>query len=917
MSLKLTIYSNAKDDQTYGCSSTLVWEYIKDSVSVVDAKLTAGNDKDLICKVNLVDLSFNKQMYHPGEIYVRLQITKPGESQGNDKSFYLFTVAQLNDNFRNCQAKLEFNDAAIAKAYYVHDLVPQYTSESLYVDLKLYSPDKKLTEGKECRTFVAKRLFNDTAKSKLDALTLPFSSSTITYSIVPQNALSYKDDNDVAQEYIQPYLVQYNESFYDMLVRTANRWGEFVYFEDGKLILGREVGDEKSVSSYGSISYFNCNEDILATDNYKDVVTQNNYLGKIIESDYLKPARDLNAKDPPYSHHVFQGFLHTKDNVFNWTVNQMSIDGITAATNKKYLNKKEKEYNSTYFNNVSDNHPQYDNSKKEYRQFATYLYEGGLTAKNYKTVLDNELKAGQEMICVDLGANYQHLCVGDVFSFKDDSSGSKYLVVQATFTTDVEKYYNNGSVIVNKQWHFRVYAVKQFVTDAFYPPMLPTGHVRNTGPQRAIVVDTFDPLRNGRYRVVSSWQQATDDKGNYLNSEASPWLCVAHEMMSKNSGSVWKLEKGTEVLLDFQDGNIELPYIVGALQNDTDKAPRSTFFNNMDLTTPGGHSIRLTDGLGGGAQSFFRSLLSPIGGFIQAANPESSGIFKDKSYNKYYEGGVELTDWFGIYRIKASTDKRNITIESSYGDVTLNAFTGITISAPNGDVKIEGKNITLEAGNRINITSGKNITNGILGGGTVLASGTESSSFAWGTQFFGGLLNTAFKLIDLSIIRDALEVVFRPISGTLDIMSMRSIMLQAGMKKDDMKLKAQSDKIGKWVLSNWKTADIARNLIERVQPDNAIWKTPEFGTIGLHCITNINKYMEWFDVFGHANFDNYQINGTNMQNSTGNNIKQLFDSSKDVVVTTGSATINAATDFPSQQLYDKGKKLYKRKIFWK
>jgi hypothetical protein len=32
--------------------------------------------------------------------------------------------------------------------------------------------------------------------------------------------------------------VQYNESFYDLLARTTNRSGEFMYYYDGKLRIG-------------------------------------------------------------------------------------------------------------------------------------------------------------------------------------------------------------------------------------------------------------------------------------------------------------------------------------------------------------------------------------------------------------------------------------------------------------------------------------------------------------------------------------------------------------------------------------------------------------------------------------------------------------------------------------------------------
>lgn len=40
------------------------------------------------------------------------------------------------------------------------------------------------------------------------------------------------------KEFIQPYLVQYNESFFDFLVRVSNRCGEFLYYEDGYFNIG-------------------------------------------------------------------------------------------------------------------------------------------------------------------------------------------------------------------------------------------------------------------------------------------------------------------------------------------------------------------------------------------------------------------------------------------------------------------------------------------------------------------------------------------------------------------------------------------------------------------------------------------------------------------------------------------------------
>ena len=72
-------------------------------------------------------------------------------------------------------------------------------------------------------------------------------------------------------------------------------------------------------------------------------------------------------------------------------------------------------------------------------------------------------------------------------------------------------------------------------------------------------------------------------------------------------------------------------------------------------------------------------------------------------------GGIEFTDEHGLYSISMSSDKRAISIDSPLGKVDINAFTGITISAPNGNVRIEGKNIDIVAGNNLSISSGNNI----------------------------------------------------------------------------------------------------------------------------------------------------------------------------------------------------------------
>ena len=114
----------------------------------------------------------------------------------------------------------------------------------------------------------------------------------MTYGTDNMRFLNYKTEkvkgNDGAErtvryEHIFPYLVQYNESFYDMLARTTNRWGEFLYYENGTLNVGYNdtaapiAIDKKHVQD---ISYCDLNAKYLtlATDGKYDYEADNSGL---------------------------------------------------------------------------------------------------------------------------------------------------------------------------------------------------------------------------------------------------------------------------------------------------------------------------------------------------------------------------------------------------------------------------------------------------------------------------------------------------------------------------------------------------------------------------------------------------------------------------------------------------------------
>ena len=68
--------------------------------------------------------------------------------------------------------------------------------------------------------------------------------------------LTYTNNTDKTYtEFIQPYLVQYNESFLDFLVRVTNRCGEFFYYEGGKIHIGWEATDPITIQEYVSVKF--------------------------------------------------------------------------------------------------------------------------------------------------------------------------------------------------------------------------------------------------------------------------------------------------------------------------------------------------------------------------------------------------------------------------------------------------------------------------------------------------------------------------------------------------------------------------------------------------------------------------------------------------------------------------------------
>lgn len=278
-----------------------------------------------------------------------------------------------------------------------------------------------------------------------------------------------------------------------------------------------------------------------------------------------------------------------------------------------------------------------------------------------------------------------------------------------------------------------------------------------------------------------------------IKAMSSPWVRIATPMATSGGGAFFRPNPGDEVLVNYDNGNIERPYVVGSLYSKNVLTPDEGIARTaapelqrggvaVTLMSANGHHITFTDPKTG--DNFFYNLVTPGLGMwakMLAFNDREDDDGHDLTEARDLAGGIHIGDRYGLYEINMMSHKRTIDINSPFGNININAFSGITISAPNGDVTIKGKNVSIEAGNKLTLLSGKNVedfedTRGLGLGGALV----ESLKQAGKDTLLTVMNKYVFNVVDLTYIRHIVEVFVRPIDGTMLLKSKRFLMLEAG-----------------------------------------------------------------------------------------------------------------------------------------
>ena len=171
-----------------------------------------------------------------------------------------------------------------------------------------------------------------------------------------------------------------------------------------------------------------------------------------------------------------------------------------------------------------------------------------------------------------------------------------------------------------------------------------------------VVTNNQDPDGLGRVKVSLPWLSDEDE---------SNWARVVTPMAGNERGIYFLPEVDDEVLVAFEHGQMEFPFVIGALWNGNDKPPASNDDgenNERTIKSRSGHIIRFLD--------------------------------------KEGEEKIEIID---------KSEKNSIVISSSDDTITITAESDLTIQSNSGTLKLSGNGVEIESQAAVTIKGSQDV----------------------------------------------------------------------------------------------------------------------------------------------------------------------------------------------------------------
>jgi len=313
-----------------------------------------------------------------------------------------------------------------------------------------------------------------------------------------------KSSISVAKDSTLPYTVQYGESDFAFLCRIAQKKGEWFYFNGEELIFGKPKSKNFTLEYGRTLHSFNIE-----------------MRAKSLGFEYL-------GYDPS--------------------------NGDTQKANSGEVNYQPDGYSKSIF----------ESSKKMFPNTSTMLYSHALEEGNSRTHLIERVSTQLQSRTADLvtakgDSDETGLRIGDVIQIKEPAfsltgnplDGLKEQNFGNYILTDIMHICDESGT-----YHNSFDAVPESVLS---PPYGNVHSFPSAESQPATIISNQDPAGLGRVQVAFAWQKA---QGTH-----TPWIRMINPHSGGGKGFYFIPEEGEEVLVAFEGGNAEKPFVLGAMYN--------------------------------------------------------------------------------------------------------------------------------------------------------------------------------------------------------------------------------------------------------------------------------------------------------------------------------------------------------------
>lgn len=340
-----------------------------------------------------------------------------------------------------------------------------------------------------------------------------------------------------------PYCVQYNETNFQFLQRLARRYGEWLYNDGTQLVFGNLKKLDSVRLSYPS----------------KDIPSYNVDL-KMQHVAFSHVASSYNAYDANQKEGI--GEMQKEYNSLSEQVFQASQECYTKPTLQNL-------HSGGFANNDGRETILNVSTKTQARG-----EKAGMLTYSGNTYC-SKLKIGATLVIID---NY---ITNSASNTKSDVDQDEILI------TELIHYFSSDETYSN---HFM-----GIPSECDYPPYSNSDVYPVATSCRAKVTENEDPNNLGRVRVQFDWQAQLDSE------MMTPWLRMAQPYAGGGKGFSFIPEIGEEVMIDFEGGNAERPYVKGTLYNGVDDVDGAWVASNNShnqvkaIRTRNGHTIEIHD----------------------------------------------------------------------------------------------------------------------------------------------------------------------------------------------------------------------------------------------------------------------------------------------------------------------------------